>query len=67
MYIREYDALRQVYENHFGFMLNRLAEVVELPDIVYKNEVLEDRCWNEFMVAFEEMGLKFEEDRNDVR
>lgn len=62
MKLSEYTVLRDVFENAFGFMLNRIAEgYPDCPDFqgLYNiKEDVEERCWNEFMVALEEMGIE---------
>lgn len=62
MKVSEYTLLRDVFENSFGFMLNRISDIYEhTPDWhadFSKKEQAEERCWNEFMVALEEMGIE---------
>ena len=65
MKVSEYTLLRDTFDNAFGFMLNRIAEAYpNCPDF-HEDQGLKDlaldRCWNEFMVALEEMGIELED------
>lgn len=67
MKISEYTLLEDAFHNSFGFMLNRLADLDFLKgdphDPANQNlkDLAEDRCFSEFMVALEEMGITLEE------
>jgi hypothetical protein len=65
MKVSEYTLLRDTFDNAFGFMLNRLDDVYENTPDWYadqsKKDLALDRCWNEFMVALEEMGIELED------
>jgi hypothetical protein len=58
--ISEYRLLSEAYEKHFGFALNRVEEEfgVDLQRERNSHEGALDRCFNEFMVAFDEMGVE---------
>jgi hypothetical protein len=66
MKISEYTLLRDAFENSFGFMLNRISD--NYPDSTpdwhgeaFRKDRAEEQCWNEFMVALEEMGIELEQ------
>ena len=68
MRISEYTLLEEAFHNSFGFMLNRLADLnmIEGGDphadkFRGSKELAEERCWNEFMCAIEEMGVELED------
>jgi hypothetical protein len=65
MKISEYTLLRDTFDNAFGFMLNRIADSYDgCPDFqgdASRRDLALDRCWNEFMVALEEMGIELED------
>ena len=63
MKVSEYTLLRDAFENSFGFMLNRISDT--WPDATPdwhgdegRKELAEDRCFTEFIVALEEMGIE---------
>lgn len=64
MKISEYDLLQEAFTRSFGFMLNRVWEVYELSTDPHedpgKRDHAEERCFNEFMCALEEMGVELE-------
>lgn len=62
MRISEHTILRDAFENSFRFMLNRLGDAGATIDFNEDTLLLaEDRCWNEFSLALEEMGVTLEE------
>lgn len=65
MKISEYTLLEGAFDSSFGFMLNRIADLwPECPDFhkdAQKKELAAERCFSEFMVALEEMGVELEQ------
>lgn len=63
MKISEYRLLEQAFENSFGFMLNRIEE--EIGPIKGRDDTSTphaiDKCFNEFVIALEEMGVELGE------
>jgi len=60
MRISEYTLLRSVFEAAFPFMLNRINDVYDedLSHDPLKRDDAEERCWNEFMLAVEQIGIE---------
>ena len=65
MRIDEYKVVRAAFENAFGFMLNRIEDGlgVDLHRERKGSEVegVEERCWDEFMIALDALGVTFTE------
>jgi hypothetical protein len=66
--VSEYTLMRMAWEQSFGFMLNRLAEAdwLKVDDHhdskhTTQRDHLEDQCWNEFLLALDDIGLEFGE------
>ena len=65
MKVSEYTLMRLAWEQSFGFMLNRLADAEWLkvdhhdPKHATTKDRLEDQCWDEFLLAFDDIGLEF--------
>lgn len=62
MKISEYTLLEDAFEASFGFMLNRIAEAWNLPVDFHEDTRAKDqaseRCFSEFMIALEELGVE---------
>jgi len=66
--ISEYTLLEDAFHNSFGFMLNRISESeINMKDphasTEAEKEYVEERCFNEFVIAIEEMGVELEDAR----
>jgi len=63
MKISEVTLLEGGFDASFGFMLNRIGDAYEdlrLPESMWDDTALRDRCFSEFLLALEEMGVTFE-------
>lgn len=64
MKISEFDLLQEAFTRSFGFMLNRVWEVYDIGTDPHaereSRDIAEERCFNEFIVALEEMGVELE-------
>jgi len=62
MIVNEYAILSRAFTDSFGFMLNRIDETHGLGKErdASLDSVAEERCWNEFCLAIEALGLEFE-------
>lgn len=64
MKISEYTLLEDAFEASFGFMLNRIGEALD-KDLWVEDEglreTLAERCFHEFTIALEEMGVELGE------
>jgi hypothetical protein len=69
MKISEYTLLQSAFEAAFPFMLNRISEVYDedLSHDPLLSDEAEDRCWNEFMVAVEQIGIELEDVRAPLK
>lgn len=67
MKINEYTLLEMAFENSFGFMLNRLADCGFIkgdqhdPKRDEMRGIAKERCFAEFMIALEELGVELGE------
>jgi len=65
MKIDEYKVVRAAFENAFGFMLNRIEDGLGVDMQRERNgaavEDAEERCWDEFVIALEAIGVTFAE------
>ena len=64
MKISEYTLLELAFERSFGFMLTRIEEtsagaLSHFPEAVDR-ETAQDRCFTEFIIALEELGVELE-------
>ena len=75
MKISEYSLLEEAFHRSFGFMLNRIEEEVGSIDHRFdgtehdqdnRRDRAEDLCFNEFIVAMEEMGIELETVGRDI-
>jgi hypothetical protein len=63
----EYRLMALVWEQSFGYMLNRLADAGWLrvdhhdPKNASTRDHLEDQCWNELLLACDDVGIEFGE------
>lgn len=64
MKVSEYTLLEEAFSRSFGWMLNRIWETYDLPGDPHEDrsagvkDLAADRCFNEFMVALEELGVE---------
>jgi hypothetical protein len=67
MKISEYTILEDAFHNSFGFMLNRLADLGFIRGDPHdghlgdKKDTAEERCFNEFVAALEDMGVMLQD------
>lgn len=66
MKVDEYHILERAFEESFGFMLNRIWELYDLPGDPHEHrsagvkDLAEERCFSEFLVALESDGVELE-------
>lgn len=61
MRISEATILQDAFEAAFPFMLNRMADAGYDVEGMRKDEYLVERCWGEFLIALEEIGVRLED------
>jgi len=68
MRISEYTLLQDAFDSAFGFMLNRIGDELDSSSVkdgrdldTTGRERLAERCFSEFIIALEEIGVRLDD------